>query len=110
MKIEQQNTDQERTTRRHQMRMFKRMLRKHPESRGILLPALRAARIEEVLSQRDLAKMIGASQRTIRELESRRRGAYPKTIRRLSKALKLKPLWLTFHPESVVKMKGNYDE
>jgi DNA-binding XRE family transcriptional regulator len=109
MKKWQKETDDERRMFRLHMRVIRRMLRKHPNARGLLLPGLRAARIAEGLSQRDLAKMIGASQRTIRELENQSRGAYPKTIRRLSTALKLKPLRFTFRPESVAKMKGNSD-
>jgi transcriptional regulator with XRE-family HTH domain len=74
------------------------------------LPGLRVARIAEGLSQRDLAKMIGASQRTIRELESRQRGAYPKTIRRLCKALEMKPIELTFRTDLIKPIKGDDDE
>ena len=99
MKKWQEETDDERSMLKLNMRVIRRMLRKHPNARGIGLPGLRAARIAEGLSQRDLAKRIGASQRTISELENRRRGAYPKTIRRLSKALKLRPIALTFRTD-----------
>jgi DNA-binding XRE family transcriptional regulator len=109
MNKKHQDTDWDREMHRFQMRMFRRMLRKHPNSRGIGLPGLKAARIAEGLSQRDLAKMIGASQRTICELENQSRGAYPKTMSRLSKALGLRPIELTFRTESVAKMKGNDD-
>jgi DNA-binding XRE family transcriptional regulator len=110
MKKKQQDTDDEKRMLKLHMRVIRRMLRKHPNARGLLLPGLRAARIAEGLSQRDLAKMIGASQRTIRELESQQRGAYPKTVRKLSEALNLKPVHFTFRPETVAKMKGNNDE
>jgi DNA-binding XRE family transcriptional regulator len=101
MNKKQQDRDDESRMLKLHMRVIRRLLKKNPNARGILLPGLRAARIAEGLSQRDLAKMIGASQRTICELENQTRGAYPKTIRRLSKALKLEPLHLTFHPETV---------
>jgi ribosome-binding protein aMBF1 (putative translation factor) len=110
MNKKHQDTNQDRKMHRLHMRVIRRMLRKHPNARGLLLPGLRAARIAEGLSQRDLAKMIGASQRTIRELESQQRGAYPKTVRKLSEALNLKPVHFTFRPETVAKMKGNNDE
>jgi DNA-binding XRE family transcriptional regulator len=107
MNKKHQDADWERKVHRLQMRMFRRMLREHPNSRGIGLPGLRAARIAEGLSQRDLAQRIGASQRTIRELENQSRGAYPKTIRRLSKALGLKPIELTFRTDIVPKIGGD---
>jgi transcriptional regulator with XRE-family HTH domain len=62
-----------------------------PTRRGVLLPGLWAARVSAALSQRDLANMIGANQNTIQQLESRRRGAYPKTVRRLCQALGVEP-------------------
>jgi DNA-binding XRE family transcriptional regulator len=104
MNEKQQGKDRDREMHRFQMRMFRRMLRKHPNARGIALPGLRAARIAEGLSQRDLAQRIGASQRTICELENQRRGAYPKTMSRLSKALGLRPIELTFRTDIAPKI------
>jgi len=43
------------------------------------------------LSQRQLAAMIDASQTTICKLEGKQRGAYPKTVKRLSRALGVEP-------------------
>ena len=108
MNREQENTDWERTSRRLQMKVIRRMLRKDPDAQGLALPSLRAARITEGLSQRVLAERIGASQTTICELENQQQGANLKTIRRLSKALKLKPLHLTFLPETVARIKGGH--
>ena len=109
MKKWQEETDDERRMLKLNMRVIRRMLRKHPNARGLLLPGLRAARIAEGLSQRNLAERIGASQRTICELENQRRGAYPKTIRRLSKALKLKPIELTFRTDIIAtQIKGRH--
>jgi transcriptional regulator with XRE-family HTH domain len=65
--------------------------RSHLNRRGVLLPGLWAARVSAVLSQRDLAAMISANQNTIQQLESRRRGAYPKTVRKLCQALGVEP-------------------
>ena len=110
MNKKHQDTDWDREMHRFQMRMFRRMLRKHPNARGIGLPGLRAARIAEGLSQRDLAQRIGASQRTICELENQSRGAYPKTMSRLSKALGLRPIELTFRTDIVPKIGGDAHE
>jgi DNA-binding XRE family transcriptional regulator len=110
MNKKQQDTDDERRMFKLNMKVIRRMLRKHPNARGLMLPGLRAARIAEGLSQRDLAERTGASQRTIRELENQQRGAYPKTIRRLSKALKLRPIALTFRTDIVPKIGGDAHE
>ena len=47
---------------------------------------------------------------TIRELETLQRGAYPKTIRRLCKALELRPIELTFRTDIVPKIGGDAHE
>src|SRR5215207_8062142 len=78
------------TDRRHQVEMMSIQQGK-PSRRGVLLPGLWAARISAALSQRDLAAMIGAPQNTICKLEGQQRGAYPRTIRRLSQALGVEP-------------------
>jgi transcriptional regulator with XRE-family HTH domain len=65
--------------------------RSYPNRRGVLLPGLWVARVSAALSQRDLAKMIGTNQNTIQQLESQRRGAYPKTVSKLCQALGVEP-------------------
>jgi DNA-binding XRE family transcriptional regulator len=59
--------------------------------RSSLLPGLWACRLAAGLTQREVAKRIGSSQNTVRELERQSRGAYPKTIRRLCEALGVTP-------------------
>ena len=56
-------------------------------SRGVLLPGLRAARQRSALTQRELSELAGVGKGTVLELEVGRRGAYPRTVRRLAKAL-----------------------
>jgi DNA-binding XRE family transcriptional regulator len=55
--------------------------------RSVPLPGLRAARQRAALTQRELGELAGASKGTIWELEVGRRGAYPRTVRRLARAL-----------------------
>jgi transcriptional regulator with XRE-family HTH domain len=57
----------------------------HP--RSISLPGLRAARQRSGLTQRELGELAGVGKGAVSELEVGRRGAYPRTIRRLAKAL-----------------------
>ena len=56
-------------------------------NRSVLLPGLRQARQWSDLTQRELSELAGIGQGTIWELETGRRGAYPRTVRRLAKAL-----------------------
>ena len=56
-------------------------------NRSVLLPGLRTARQRAGETQRELARIAGVGKNTITELEVGRRGAYPKTVRRLAKAL-----------------------
>jgi transcriptional regulator with XRE-family HTH domain len=56
-------------------------------SRSVLLPGLRQARQRSGLTQRELGELAGIGKNTITELEVGRRGAYPRTVRRLAKAL-----------------------
>jgi transcriptional regulator with XRE-family HTH domain len=56
-------------------------------SRSVLLPGLRQARQRSGLTQRELGELAGIGKGTIWELEVGRRGAYPRTVRRLAKAL-----------------------
>ena len=70
-------------------------------NRGVPLPGLRAARQEAGLTQRELAARSGTGQGTVSKLEILRRGAYPRTIRKLSAALGVAPAALVSgrHPE-----------
>jgi transcriptional regulator with XRE-family HTH domain len=56
-------------------------------SRSVLLPGLRQARQRSGLTQRELGELAGIGKGTIWELEVGRRGAYPRTVRRLAEAL-----------------------
>src|SRR5262249_25972459 len=61
------------------------------ERRARSLPRLRLLRERQALSQHDLAERAGVGKSTILMLECSRRGAYPKTIRRLAEALATTP-------------------
>jgi DNA-binding XRE family transcriptional regulator len=56
-------------------------------NRSVLLPGLRQARQTSGLTQRELSELAGIGKGTTWELEVGRRGAYPRTARRLAKAL-----------------------
>ena len=56
-------------------------------NRSVLLPGLRQARQRAAVTQRELARIADVGKSTITELEVGRRGAYPRTVRRLAKAL-----------------------
>src|SRR5215208_3795483 len=56
-------------------------------NRSVLLPGLRQARQRSGLTQRELSELAGVGKGTIWELETERRGSYPRTIRRLAEAL-----------------------
>jgi transcriptional regulator with XRE-family HTH domain len=56
-------------------------------NRSVLLPGLRQARQRSGLTQRELGELASISKGTIWGLEVGRRGAYPRTVRRLAKAL-----------------------
>ena len=56
-------------------------------NRSVLLPGLCQARQRSGLTQRELSELAGIGKSTIWELEVGRRGAYPRTVRRLAKAL-----------------------
>ena len=56
-------------------------------NRSVLLPGLRHARQRSGLTQRELSELAGVGKGTVFELEVGRRGAYPRTVRRLAKAL-----------------------
>jgi transcriptional regulator with XRE-family HTH domain len=56
-------------------------------NRSVLLPGLRQTRQRSGLTQRELGELAGVGKGTVSELEAGRRGAYPRTIRRLAEAL-----------------------
>ncbi len=64
-------------------------------AKGVPLPGLRELRRRRGLSQREVAEMAGVMQDTISQLETERRGAYPRTIKRLCSALQAAPEDLT---------------
>jgi len=55
--------------------------------RGVRLLGLKMLRRRRGMTQRELAEAADISQTTVYELESGRRGAYPKTVRRLAHGL-----------------------
>jgi transcriptional regulator with XRE-family HTH domain len=61
------------------------------DNRGIPLPGLRPARQRLGLTQRQLAARAGTGQHTICKLETLQRGAYPRTLQKLSGALGVTP-------------------
>ena len=63
-------------------------------SLDVQLPRLREHRQRRALSQQELADLAGVSRTTIIQLESGR-NAWPKTQRKLARALKIKPEDLT---------------
>jgi transcriptional regulator with XRE-family HTH domain len=71
------------------------MANKSGNSRSTLLPGLRAARRKRGLTQRELAALAGTGAGTVSDLESGRRGAYPRTIRRIASALETEIAKLT---------------
>jgi transcriptional regulator with XRE-family HTH domain len=52
---------------------------------------LRRLRRARALSQRDLARITGIAQDTISQLETGKREAQPRTIRRLAEVLRVEP-------------------
>jgi transcriptional regulator with XRE-family HTH domain len=60
-------------------------------SKGVAVPGLRRLRVGRVLTQRDLAARAGVAVNTIAELETGKRQAYPVTVRKLARALRVSP-------------------
>lgn len=56
-------------------------------NRAVFLPGLREARRKQTMTQRELALMSGVAASTISDLETGRRGAYSKTIKKLREVL-----------------------
>jgi len=81
----------ERTERHRQVAAIKNEARSLNGGRSYLLQGLWACRQAAGLTQRQLAQMMGSSQTTVRKLERKSRGAYPKTIQRLCKVLGVAP-------------------
>jgi len=62
--------------------------------RSIPLHGLRAARQKAGLTQNELAKLAGVARGTVHRLETLERGGYPRTLRRLARALGVTPAHL----------------
>jgi len=60
-------------------------------SRSTPLPGLGAHRRRRGLTQRQLGELAGVAHTTVQNLKSLRRGAYPKTLRKLAIALSVEP-------------------
>jgi transcriptional regulator with XRE-family HTH domain len=86
-------SDEERAERRREVNRIKGDFALRYSTSAISLGGLKARRLEAGLSQRELARMVGTNQTTIHQLEKRGggRSAYPKTIRKLCKALGVRP-------------------
>jgi ribosome-binding protein aMBF1 (putative translation factor) len=82
---------QQRTERQRQVAAIKKGARSLNGGRSYLLQGLWACRQAAGLTQRQLAEMMGSSQTTVRKLERQSRGAYPKTIQCLCRALGVIP-------------------
>jgi transcriptional regulator with XRE-family HTH domain len=55
------------------------------------LKRLRASRLKKALTQEDLAKLAGVSRQTVTRLENGDPNVSPGTLRKLAKALKVRP-------------------
>jgi ribosome-binding protein aMBF1 (putative translation factor) len=82
---------EERTEWHRQVRAIKKEPSPLNNGRSYLLQGLWACRQAAGLTQRQLAEMMESSQSTVRKLEQQSRGAYPKTIQSLCKALGVTP-------------------
>jgi transcriptional regulator with XRE-family HTH domain len=60
-------------------------------SRSTPLPRLAVHRRRRGLTQRQLGELAGVAHTTVQQLESLRRGAYPRTLRKLAMALSVAP-------------------
>ena len=60
-------------------------------SRSTPLPGLAMHRRRRGLTQRQLGELAGVAHTTVQRLESRKRGAYPQTVRKLATALGVEP-------------------
>ena len=64
---------------------------RNAQERGTRLPGLAAHRRRKALTQRRLAELAGVAHTSVQQLESLRRGGYPRTILRLASALGVEP-------------------
>lgn len=60
-------------------------------NRSVPLPALRRMRTTRGLTQRELGQLAGISPNTVLLIETGRRGAYSRTVRKLASALGVAP-------------------
>jgi transcriptional regulator with XRE-family HTH domain len=60
-------------------------------SRSTPLPGLAAHRRRRGLTQRQLGELASVAHTTVQQLESLKRGAYPKTMQKLATALEIAP-------------------
>ena len=63
-----------------------------------ILPTLRELRERAVITQAELAKLAGVTAATISDLETGKRKPRPSTVRKLAKALKVRPVEIEFDP------------
>jgi transcriptional regulator with XRE-family HTH domain len=63
----------------------------YEEGRGTPLLGLAAHRRKKALTQKQLGELAGVAHTTVQQLESAKRGGYPRTIRRLAVALGVEP-------------------
>ncbi len=68
--------------------------------RSVHLARLRSVRQRRGLTQRELAARAKTGQQTVCRLETLRRGAYPKTVRKLAAALGVTPAELMDDPRA----------
>jgi transcriptional regulator with XRE-family HTH domain len=61
------------------------------KSRSTPLPGLAAHRRRRGLTQRQLGELASVAHTTVQQLESLKRGAYPKTMQKLATALEIAP-------------------
>ena len=61
------------------------------DGRGTLLPSLATHRRRKALTQRQLGELAGVAHTTVQQLESAKRGGYPRTVHKLAVALGVEP-------------------
>ena len=69
-------------------------------SRSTPLPGLAEHRRKRGLTQRQLGELAGVAHTTVQQLESLRRGAYPRTMQKLATALGVAPEELLYGESS----------
>lgn len=81
----------QKTERRREVQVIKRIIGPNKRSRGAFLPGLFACRMAAGVSQAELAALAQVARTTIRSLESGDRRAQATTFRRISEALGVTP-------------------